>query len=402
MKKNLTPRYALHHIAHWAAAAGTISFATTYLLYKGFAPSKVGTLMACGTILSCITQPVLASVADKARKTILPTLIACLSLVGTVCFGLLLTELPDGLFPYLYLVGIWSFDAMLPLLNSVSVYYNRRGYTVNFGLSRGLGSLSYAISALVMGRVMEAWGADWMIRIVLVLLPVIILLTMSYPRLQPDSATLSEGRAEPSATPCTIGQFFMRYRWYCASLAGIAFLSMFHTMAENYLIAIMGRLGGDSSNVGVALSVATVGESLVMFSMGRIRRRIRDSQLLKIAACGYLLKSILFVIAPSIHFIYAAQLLQTVTYALLAPVMVFHAGSRVRPEDMVKGQAFANAFYSLGAAGGNFFGGQLMEWLGVSGILGAGVIMAATGLIVLIITVERKDAYLTEIKGAAI
>ena len=32
MKSNLTLRYSLHQFAYWAASAGIISFATTFLL----------------------------------------------------------------------------------------------------------------------------------------------------------------------------------------------------------------------------------------------------------------------------------------------------------------------------------------------------------------------------------
>ena len=401
MKKSLTLRYSLHQFAYWAAAAGIMSFATAYLLYKGFAPGKVGTLMACGTILSCITQPLLASTADKAKKPILPRLTALLTLICTACFALLLTDtLPNSLFPLLYLVGVWSFDAMIPLLNSISVYYNTRGYSINYGAGRAVGAIAYAIAALAIGYVMEEWGADWMIRIVLVLLPVMILLVLSYPKIKPGEHTLSavEETAE-KLQPCSIPVFFSRYKWYSASLLGVLFLAMFHSMTENYLIAIMGRLGGDSSHVGVALSIATVAESFIMFFFSRIRTVIRDSWLLKISGFCFLLKGVLFMVAPSIHFLYATQLLQMTTYAFLSPVQVFYAGSRVAPADMVKGQAFIAAAYTLGCAGGNFFGGQFMEWRGVDALLIAGIVMAAIGTLALLLTVEHKDAWLTENKG---
>ena len=401
MKKNLTLRYALHHFAYWAAAAGIMSFATAYLLYKGFAPGKVGTLMACGTILSCITQPLLASMADKAKKPILPKLMALLSLLSTICFALLLTGiLPNSLFPFLYLGGVWAFDAMIPLLNSISVYYNRRGYTINYGMGRGLGSIAYALSALVIGYVMEELGADWMIRIILVLLPLMILLVLGYPRVSEEEHAVSDlDDVESAPQPCSIPVFFRRYKWYCASLIGVLFLAMFHSMTENYLIAIMGRLGGDSSHVGVALSIATVAEAFIMFFFSRIRGAIRDTWLLKISGFCFLLKSVLFIIAPSIPFLYATQLLQMTTYAFLSPVTVFYASGKVAPADMVKGQAFIAAAYTLGCAGGNFFGGQFMQRWGVDVLLTAGVVMAAIGTLAFLITVERKDAWLTEHKG---
>ena len=62
---------------------------------------------------------------------------------------------------------------------------------------------------------------------------------------------------------------------------------------------------------------------------------------------------------------------------------------------MVKGQAFITASYTLGCAAGNLAGGQLLERYGVSAILLAGVVIAAMGTLVLLLTVERKDRYPT-------
>ena len=50
MKGNLTLRYCLHQCAYWAAAAGILTFATTFLLAKDFPASQVGVLMACGSM----------------------------------------------------------------------------------------------------------------------------------------------------------------------------------------------------------------------------------------------------------------------------------------------------------------------------------------------------------------
>ena len=36
MKQTLTGRYCLHQMAYWASAAGVISFASAFLLEKGF------------------------------------------------------------------------------------------------------------------------------------------------------------------------------------------------------------------------------------------------------------------------------------------------------------------------------------------------------------------------------
>ena len=50
----------------------------------------------------------------------------------------------------------------------------------------------------------------------------------------------------------------------------------------------------------------------------------------------------------------------------------------------------------LGCATGNFAGGQLMQYFGILAILISGVVIAAAGTLVLLLTLERKDAWLIQ------
>ena len=396
MKRNLTFRYSLHQFAYWAASAGILTFATTFLLAKGFPASQVGALMACGSILSCITQPVLAARADRSERCILVPLIVGLTAISAGCFALLLLPfLPSALFGILYLLGVWSFDAMVPLLNSISVYYNDRGCSINYGLGRGVGSFAYSLAALGLGYIIKDLGPDWMLYAVLILLPSCIVITLGYPRFRDEVSPVHSAETAVVQSPCSVGEFFRRYRWYCFSLVGVLLLAMFHAMTENYLIAILGRLGGDSSHVGVSLFIATLVEAPVLFFFNHIRKKIHDHWLLRYAAFSFLLKAVLFLVAPSIEFIYIIQLLQTTSYGFLSPVQVYYASGKVNPTDMVKGQAFITASYTLGCAMGNFTGGQLLEFFGVSAILIAGVVIAALGTAVILLTVEKKDRPVT-------
>ena len=90
MNRSLTLRYILHQIAYWAAAAGVISFASTFLLAKGFSPSVVGILLASGNLLSCAVQPLLADRADRASGNILNRMMVGLTALSMLCFGTLL------------------------------------------------------------------------------------------------------------------------------------------------------------------------------------------------------------------------------------------------------------------------------------------------------------------------
>ena len=387
MKKTLTFQYTFHQMAYWATAAGVVSFATAFLLQKGFAASTVGILLASGNLLSCAFQPILADRADRIGGNVLKWLTVGLTLISAACFASIqLLPLPETVFGLLYLLGVFAFDAMNPLMNALNVSYMTNGYTINYGLSRGLGSLAYAFAALGIGKVMARFGADWMIWISLGLLAVNAAMSVSYPSLV---TAVSEEKAENDC--CSIPVFFRRYKWYCVSMLGVLLLGMFHAMTENYLIEIVTPLGGDSGTVGVALFVATAIEAVFLVYLDKIRSKILDNWLLKIAGISFVLKSVLFLMAGNVMTIYMIQLLQATSYTFLSPIQMYYANNKVGAADMVKGQAFSTAAYTLGCAAGNFAGGQLLSAFDVRTMLIAGIAMAVAGTAVFFLTVEKKD-----------
>ena len=385
MKQNLTIRYCVLQFSYWAAAMGAASFATTYLLDRGLSSGLVGILLAASGLLACLTQPFMASYADASKKYVLPQLILLLSSLCIACFALqLLPGIPVMGAGILYIFGMWSSDAIHSLINALSVACNKSGYHINYGAARGLGSVASGTSALVLGYIIAKLGSRWMFLFLIVFRLISMIAVLGFPKLEKQIST------DTADESCSIGRFFLRYKWYCLSLLGIGFLGMFHAMIESYMIVIMERLGGDSSNVGTALFISSLSGAPVIFFFSFFHKRIKETSLLKIAGLTFLLKSVLFCFAPAIPYIYVFQTLQATSYGFLGPTQVYYAGNRVKPADMVKGQAFIAAAYSLGCSGGNFAGGQLLNF-GVNTMLLSGVVMALLGTVVLFLTVNKSD-----------
>jgi len=386
MKKNLTARYSVTQFFYSAVYSGSTAFATTYLLGRGMAPGLAGTLLACAGLFACLTQPFMASFADRAKTFVLPKMMVALSCLCVSCFALqLVPGLPLLAAGALYVLGVWCGDAMAPLVNALCVACNEAGYTVNFGIARGLGSAASAIGALTLGHIIAKLGNAWMFALFIGFEIVSMISIAGFPNLP---KTISS--REVQARSCTIPEFFARYRWFCLSLLGIGFLAMFHCMIENYMIAIMERLGGDSSHVGTALFVACISGAPVIFFFQYFRRRCRDTTLMLISAFAFLAKAVLIFFARSISAVYAIQLMQTCTYAILCPAQVYYAGSKVQISDMVKGQAFLTAIFALGCSAGSFLGGQLLQ-LSVDAMLLAGIGCALIGTLILLLTVNKSD-----------
>lgn len=391
--KNLTLRYSITQFTYWAASSGAAAFATTYLLSKGVPSGTVGLLLAMAGLLSCFTQPILASLADKAERFMLTQMLLLMSVLCCVCFSLqLVNGLPLILTAVLYMVGVWSSDVMVPLLNALSVACNGAGYPINYGAARGIGSAATAISSLVIGLIIAEMGTTWMLLFLLIARICCIFSLIGYPNIRKEVPARTEKQES-----CSIPQFFSRYRWYCVSLLGIAFFGMFLAMMENYMIAIMGALGGDSSHVGTALFISAMVTSPVIFFFSKVRAKIKDTNLLKIAAVSFLIRAICLYFAKDIAAIYLLQLLHITSYGFMHPAQVYYANAKVSSTDMVKGQAFITAAYALGCSAGNFAGGQLLN-LGVDAILIAGIVMAGIGTLIVFATVTKTDGAEGEIQ----
>ena len=128
-----------------------------------------------------------------------------------------------------------------------------------------------------------------------------------------------------------------------------------------------------------------------MLWFDRVRKHVSDNLLLKLSGISFLLKSVLFLLAPGVTAIYFIQILQATSYSFLSPTQVYYAGNKIAPADMVKGQAFITASYTLGCAMGNFAGGQLLQFFSLTALLLSGVVMAAAGTAILFLTVGKND-----------
>ena len=226
---NLTYRYSAIQFTHWASSSGAAAFATTYLLNKGVPSGMVGFLLALAGLCSCLSQPVLASLADRAEKFVLTKMLLIMSVLCSVCILLqLLPGISIMLMAVLYMVSIWSSDAMVSLLNAISVAYNNAGYFVDYGAARGIGAVASAVSSLIIGWVIAKFGTTWMLVLLLAARLGSMIALAGFPEIQQSRSAVSADHRSLS-----IGAFFGQYRWYCLSLLGIAFLGMYHAMTEN-------------------------------------------------------------------------------------------------------------------------------------------------------------------------
>lgn len=218
----------------------------------------------------------------------------------------------------------------------------------------------------------------------------LIFLVAGYPRIDQDSTEEQIADEREAEQSISILLFWRRYTFFSVTILGVMLIAVCHAMVENYLIHIFNRMGGDSSNVGTALFVACISAAPVLMFVERIQARTGFSILMRLSGVFYICKAFLLIQASTILNVYLIELLQFCTYGFTYPLLYYFTKERIMETDMVKGQAIAMAFYTMGIALGNYVGGILIDSFGVDEMLFAALLSAAAGTIVINMTVGEN------------
>ena len=70
MRKILNIEYGAVHATYWMTYAIIGSFASAFLLGRGYSNSEIGVILAVGSVVAVFLQPVLADIADRSKKDI--------------------------------------------------------------------------------------------------------------------------------------------------------------------------------------------------------------------------------------------------------------------------------------------------------------------------------------------
>lgn len=417
-EKKLMMQYSALQGCYWMLFGTVYSFATVYLLARGFDSTGIGICIAVGNICGVILQPVFAGMADRSSRITVQKLTAILA--GLTLLALLLQyAVPDRILPVaaLFIIADALLQVLQPLVNSVSVYYINRGVNVDFGIARGIGSLCYAIISSVLGALIARSGSSIILAVGSILLAVMIILLCRMPvykgaytsaakadaKLSPDEKTeadaaqaaggegagavSSAGKPDAEASGGTgrtvkaPGGFIRRYPYVCIASIGLTLLMMNHNMQNSYQIQIITPLGGDSVALGNTLAIAAVMELPTMFLFSRMVKRISSSRLVMLSGVFFFAKAVAYLFCGNMTQMYAAQVLQMGAFALYIPATVYYVNEVMDPQDTFRGQALMAGTSTLGGVFGSLIGGLLIDYLNVRMMLIFGTIIAFIGML---------------------
>lgn len=366
--------YALLQAALWGAYGVVSVYAVRYLIGVGLSNTQAGLVTGAATCGSLVLQPVITRLVD-GRKITLRAALAALGGVMALCLGG--AELLGGSLAAVALYGIANVAlGVLPcFVNALGMVGSRAGLPINFGVTRGIGSLSYGIFTQIANLGIVRWGDGAVSWIGLALGLSLAALCVCFP---------AGGDPERQEQPTGLWEFLKSNRSFTVFLLGNVLLMVGHNALGNSMFQVAAHKG-DPDAQGTALMIAAVLELPAMFCYSRMRAIRGDRPWVVCSAVFITVRIALCLVLPGVAGLYAAQLAQVAGYAIFAVGTVCYADTLVAEADAVKAQACVGAASTAGSLTASFLCGMLMDALGVGWMLGLAAAAAGAGALLILV-----------------
>lgn len=379
-----TVKYTILNAAYFSAFCTLHAYAAVYLLSCGFTNTEVGILLAAANITSAIFQPIVAGIIDRPgfltnKRYILISVL----LIMAGSFVLLLIPGRKSLIFVIYAFIYMIQFAYQPVVTAICFEYRKAGCDIFYGLARGLGSASFAVTSLFIGSAVEKEGVSVLLWVNIAAMAVSALITLTF--IKPKGAADTDTKIKQETVGVahnSLGSFAATYPAFMLFLGGTIFFFFSHNMINDFMIQIIRNLGGGETELGYANFLQAILELPVMALIGIILKKFSAHRLLVFSGAAFLVKALILLFAGNLFMMYASQSFQIFAYAVFIPASAYYVSQTMEELDQVKGQAFITSAITIGGVFSNLISGVILDHSGISTMLITGCVVCAVGVII--------------------
>lgn len=392
-KVQVKHQYSVVQALYWMTSCALAGYAAVYLQDRGLSNTLIGVTVGGAACLSMVIQPLAAQVVESISGLTVKKVIQALIVMMAVMFGVLtVIPVPVAGVVILYM-GMNTLNyCMPPMLSAMGMEFINRGYYLNFGLSRGLGSISYAVCAAVLGIVIDRFFPGVLGYIYVVLAILLFLAVSAMKDLEAEEPTFQQEIVEREKKPEeSIWKTVCKNKTFLCLMIGFCLANMNNAAIATYTVNIIKNLGGSDTVLGFANFVSAASEMPVMLLFGYFMKKGNCIRLLKVSAVFFLIKPMVLVFANALPLVILGLGLQGLSFGLFTPAAVYYVNSTLIPEQRVKGQAiFSTITAGAATCGGNVLGGWLQDAFGLQTMLWVCAAMALVGVLFVIGLSEKE------------
>jgi len=374
---NLKNKYNLFYFIYCIVGCCLAGFVAVFLQYKGVSNTLIGLVTGIGCVSSVFLSPYLSGLIVRVEKlTAMNMLTGIYSFIAAVFLLLAFMPLPSAVVVGAYIIIYSVYVAVASFPQVIASGYMQDGEDIDFGLARGLGSASWAITALVMGPIVDFFSPVTLAIGFLMGHIAMVILLKTMPEPQSAHKTGEKGGS--------VFGIIKKYKVYFMVLVGFAFCLAAHSCLGTYLSNIVANLGGSTSMYGVTVFLMALSEMPVMAVASRWMKKVDSLTLITIGGIAYVIRNFTVCLAPNMLVLIIGLLFQSVSYGLLTAVVTYYVIYNLEAADQVMGQAMIGMITSgFGSTVGNMLGGVLQDTYGLGAMFVFACALTAIGAVVI-------------------
>lgn len=363
-------KFSAIQFLYWSAECMVFAFLVAFLTSIGYNKTTSGLVMATISLTSIISQPIYGYLSDKfvdIKKIVFFGM-------GVSIFAVALIPIASKsvymLFPLCIILGASSYCQR----SIIDCWCTRASPKVNYGLTRGIGSSGYAVTALLFGYLFSAvdMRISYFINILITGLNLIFIINTEGVNPSKTKQSIKHGNAIAD-----IQTLFKNSQYViliiCSSLVFIG-----SSASISFLANIITESGGTNAHLGMGLFIQAASEVPIMFLAGYLFKKFNVRFLLTFAFIAFIFKFTAPALVGCVEGIVIVQALQGLSFGIFLPATMRYL-SIISPDGLkTTGTTVAIAIYSgIGSIVGNSVGGIIADAYGikmvyiVSGVLAA-------------------------------
>ena len=327
-------------------------FMTYYFQMQGLTYAEMGVAFALVSLTSAIAQPIWGYLADKYsnKRTIL-----LIALTGCVLSVYSLMVAGGFWLVIMSIILVMTFlSPLVPVTDAYCFALNRHYGGFEYGRFRLMGSLGFALVALLAGWAVRQWGMDiaWYLYSALSLYAMALVLSIDFTDANPGMAVRR-----------TDMRRLFTNRKVLLLLGAVLLTHIAVGSNGSYIAILMEATGGDVAHIGLLWFIVAISELPFLFYGAHLLRFFGELNLFVIGLAGFVLRYLLNSLCTSYLAVVVIQLMQgfTAMFVLMAALEYLNrvAPGRLRTVAMTVHAAAV----ALGGMIGNLGGGVLLEYV---------------------------------------
>ena len=410
MEKRFNLQYAGIHGTYWLYYGVICSFASVFLLDRGYSNTEIGIILAVGNIFAVLLQPIMGDLADRSRRISFfgfMEIMTALLMVLTVF--LLVLQKKSGLLMFVYVMAFGWMNIVQPFCNAMNRKLSETGVYINFGACRAIGSLTYSIMCFFLGSLVERFGVNVLPvtgEVVLILfMTAIVIVAKSFRRAMAEKSDGAKSAASGSSAAnaasgdeeeINLPMFVKRNKMFLVLCLGVLGLYYTNSVLNTYMAQIAESVGGDNGDIGRIFSILALMEIPTMMFFDRINKRFRTRTLMKFSAVAFVFWILICFLAENVMTLILAQFIQPFSFALFLPSIVRFIDDIMSKGEAVKGQTMFTTTTTMAAVFASLIGGVILDAAGPKMLTLTAACVTAIGAAVVVFSADRVKGHKQE------